>query len=270
MNQPPKKYDIWFRDVTGDSKSCQAADRVPELRSGYEKLGFRRVGFLGEYQTPGGTLSVHEVLSSANDSTFLTLTLAPDYPLIKSEPRTFPNAVLESALEDGSIIITTTYRERLWRLNHPKAGLFLESSSEATPEELWSLHQRRVEEVVARRGSSLLRHNSMSLRLWIEERCNEVGNYVALFALCVGLAAFVEGMALLIRLGDWLNAWGRAWLGAFFLPFWFVVLISIAVAVLWLIRSEVVRGWRVGQWFARQFPWPRRRRYDPMKTWNGS
>lgn len=42
---------------------------------------------------------------------------------------------------------------------------------------------------VRRRGS--MSHEIASVRWWIEERCIVVGDYVAFFALCVGLAVFI-------------------------------------------------------------------------------
>jgi hypothetical protein len=263
MAQPPQATDVWFRDVTEDAAACRAADHVPELRRGFENLGFGRVGFLGEYQLPGGALWVHEVLSSADGAAFVTVALAPDHPL-RSAPRTIPTATLESALEDGSIVITTTYGEYLWRLHHPKAGLYLEGWSEATLEELWRRHQQRVEELVLERNSSVLRHASMPLRLWIAERCNEVGNHVAVVALLLGVLAFMGTFISLMRLKDWLDAWARGWFGAFWPLFWFAGILAIAGAGVWLVRSRAVRAWLAGQWLARQFPWPRRRRFDPM------
>lgn len=265
MSQSPQKNDIWFRDVTEDSEACQTADRVSELRRDFERLGFRRVGFLGEYQTPGGILWVHEVLSSTNGDAFLTLTLVSDQPLTRRGPRTIPTAILQSALEDGSILITTTCREHRWRLNHPKAGLYLEDWVEATPEELWHRHQQRIGEVIAERNSLVLPHVSMSLCLWIQERCRKIGNYVALVAVCVCFIIAMEGWLLFWQLEHWLNAGILVPFGVFGLPLWLVSFFAMAAVVMWLIRNEVVRGWRVGQWFARQFPWPRRRRYDPMK-----
>jgi hypothetical protein len=204
---------------------------------------------------------VYEVLSNASGAAFLTLALAPDHPL-RWEPRTLPAATLESGLEDGSIIVTTTSPEHLWRLDHPKAGVYLQGWSEATPEELWQRHRQRVEELALERDSSVLRHVAMPLRLWIAGRCNEVGNCVALVALSMGVAAFVGVLIPLVRLKDRLDGWGRVWFGGFWPLVWFVGTLAIAVAGLWMVRLRVVRGWVAGQWVARRFPWPRRRRYD--------
>jgi hypothetical protein len=263
MNQARQENDVWFAEVTEDPEACRTADHVPELRTSFETLGFRRVGFLGEYQLPGGAVWVHEVLSSANGDAFLTLALIPDHPL-RSEPRTIPSAILGSGLEDGSIIITTTSREHLWRLDHPKAGVYLEGWSEATPEELWRRHQQRVEELGLERGSLVLRHVSMPLRLWLAKRCNEVGNHVAVVALMLGMVALVGTFISFMQLKDWLDAWGRVWFGAVWPLFSLAGILAIGVTGVWLVRLRAVQAWLVGQWFARLFPWPRRRRYDPM------
>jgi hypothetical protein len=268
MNKPSQDCDVWFRDVTEDPEACRAADDLPELRTRFENLGFRRVGFLGEYWLPGEAPCVHEVLSSADGGAFLTLALAPDHPL-RSDPRTLPTAILESSLEDGSIIITTTYPEHLWRLDHPKAGVYLEGWREAAPEELWGRHQQRVEDLALERDSSVLLHVSMPFRLWIAQRCNEVGNYVALVALLMGVVAFVGVLIPLVQLKDWLDAWARVWFGAFWPLVWFVSTLALVVAGMWMVRLRVVRGWLVGQWLARRLPWPRRRRYDAMKEADG-
>src|SRR5262245_26582818 len=261
MKQARRDTHVWFRDITEDWAVRWDADCVPELRIGFEKLAFRSIGFLGEYQVPGGSLWVHEVLASPKADAFLTLTLSPEHPL-KREPRTIPTAILESGLEDGAIIITTNSPEHLWRLNHPKAGVYLEGWSEANPEELWRHHQQRVEDLALERDSAILRHVSMRLRLWIAERCNEVGNHVAVLALLFGVVAFVVGILIpFVRLVDWLDARFRGWLGVFWPLFWFVAIFAIVVLGWWIARSRVVRGWLVGQWFARRFPWPGRRPY---------
>jgi hypothetical protein len=264
MTNPPQDTEVWFRDVTEDSEACRAVDNVPELRTGFHKLGFRRVGFLAEYRLPGKDPWIQEVLTSADGAAFLTLALLPDHPL-RSEPRTIPTATLESALEDGSLLITTTYPEYLWRLNHPKAGLYLEGWSEAAPEELWRRHQQRVEDLALERDSPALRHVSMPLRLWIAQRCNEIGSYVAVVALLVGVVAFGWVFISLVRLKDWLDAQARLWFGAFWPVFWLVGLLALVGVGVWLVRSRVVRAWLAGQWLARRFPWPRRRRYDPRQ-----
>lgn len=269
MAQATQATDVWFRAVTEDVEACQAAHPVPEWRPGFAKLGFRHIGFLGEYESPGGPFWVHEVLASANGAAFLTLLLAPDHPL-RSRPRTIPTAVLESALEDGSIIITTTYREHLWRLHHPKAGVYLEGWSEASAEELWRRHQQRVEDLVLERNSPVLRHDSMPLRLWIAERCNRVGTHVAVVGLVLGVAAFTPAFISLVRLKDWLDAWARGWAGAFWPLFWFGSVLALVGAGIWIVQVRVVSAWRAGQWLARQFPWPRRRRYNPGKEANAS
>jgi hypothetical protein len=263
MNAPPPKRYVWFRDLTENAQACRAADHVPELRTRFDFLGFRHVGFLGEYRVPGGALWVYEVLSSASASAFLTLAMAPDHPL-RSAPRSRPSATLESALEDGSIVITTTYPEPLWRLDHPKAGVYLEGWGEAAPEELWRRHQQRVEEFGRKRDSAVLRHVSMPLRVWIAERCNEVGNHVAVVALLMGAVAFVPVLVSLVRLEEWLNCLAPVWFGAFRPLAWSVGTLAVVFAGAWLVRRQVVQGWRLGQWLARRFPWPRRRQYDAM------
>ena len=264
MKQARRDADVWFRDITEDWAVRWGADCVPELRIGFENLAFRSIGFLGEYQVPGGSLWVNEVLASPKADAFLTLTLSPTHPL-KRESRTIPTAILESGLEDGSIIITTNSPEHLWRLNHPKAGLYLDGWSEANPEELWRHHQQRVEDLARERASAILRHVSMRLRLWIAERCNEVGNHVAVLALLFGVVAFVVGILIpFVRLVDWLDAPFRGWFGVFWPLFWFVAIFAIVVLGWWLARSRVVTGWLVGQWFARRFPWPGRRPYHLM------
>src|SRR5579872_7522131 len=249
MNQPPQVADVWFRDVTDDAETCRAADSLPDWRTRFAALGFHHIGYLGEYRIPGGALWVHEVLSSANGDAYLTLALLPDHPL-RSDPRTTPTATLESALEDGSILITTTYPEYLWRLDHPKAGVYLEGWSEATPEELWQHHRQHVEQRALERDSSVLPHVSMALRLWIAERCNEVGDHVAVMALMAGVAAFLWIFLSLVRLMDWLDAWVRVRFGALRPLFYFLGLAAIAAAGVGLVRSRVMRAWLAGQWFA--------------------
>jgi hypothetical protein len=188
--------------MTGSPGAEEAADYVPELRAGFEELGFRRVGFLGEYEMPGKpTLWVYEVLSSANGDAFLSLYDATVGPL-RNQPRTVRTATLETALEDGSIIITTTHDKHLWSLDHPRAGMYLEGWSEASPEELWYQHQQRVESLVRKRDSSVLRHDSMPLRLWIAGRCIQIGSHVAIVALLMGFAAFLAILITLVRLNS--------------------------------------------------------------------
>jgi hypothetical protein len=269
MSKLPHDTEVWFRDVTEDSEACQVADNLPEWRTGFENLGFRRVGFLAEYQLPGGAFWVHEVQSSPKGDAFLTLALLPDHPL-RNGPRSIPSAILESGLEDGSIIITTTNPKHLWRLNHPKAGFYLEGRSEATPEELWRRHQQRVKNLVLGRDSSVLRHVSMPLRLWIAQRSNEVGNYIAVVAFLLGFVTFVWMLISICSLKGWLDAWARVWFGVFWPLFWLVGFFAIVLVGGWIVRSRVVRAWLAGQWFARQFPWPKRRRYDPVNDVNAT
>jgi hypothetical protein len=203
------------------------------------------------------------VLTSPKADAFLTLTLSPEHPL-QREPRTIPTAILESGLEDGSVILTTNYPEHLWRLNHPKAGLYLAGWAEAAPEELWRRHRQRVEDLALERDSPVLPHVSMHLRLKIAERCNEVGNHVAVIALLFGVVTFIVGVVIpFVRLQDWLDAQGRAWFGAFWPLFRLVSLGAVFMAGWWVARSRVARGWLAGQWFARLFSWPRRRPYHP-------
>jgi hypothetical protein len=261
MNRIERDTRDWFRDMTDVPGAEQAADNVPELRAGFEELGFRRVGFLGEYEMPGKpTLWVYEVLSSANGDAFLTLYRAPDGPL-RNKPRIVRTATLETALEDGSIIITTTHDKHLWSLDHPRAGVYLEGWSEVSPEELWYRHQQRVEDLARKRDRSVLRHDSMPLRLWIAGRCIQIGSHVAFVALLMGLAAFVAVLITLVQLKDWLQAGVGAWFGQFWQLFWFAGLLVILAVGVWLVRNRVVLGWLGGQWLARQFPWPRRQRY---------
>jgi hypothetical protein len=101
-----RDFENWFRDVTNDRAARRSADHLPELRAAFEELGFRQGGFLGEFNPPGD-LWVYEVLSSPQADAFLTLALAPRGPLI-TKTRTIPTALLETAMEDGSIVITTT------------------------------------------------------------------------------------------------------------------------------------------------------------------
>jgi hypothetical protein len=111
----------------------------------------------------------------------------------------------------------------------------------------------------------------MRLRLWIAERCNEVGNHVAVLALLCGVVAFVVGILIpFVRLVDWLNPRFRGWFGVFWPLFWFVAIFAIVVLGWWIARNRVVRGWLVGQWFARRFHWPRRRPYHPMVEENAT
>jgi len=265
MNRFERDTRNWFRDMTDSPGAEQAADYVPELRAGFEELGFRRVGFLGEYEMPGKpTLWVYEVLSSANGDAFLSLYDATVGPL-RNQPRTVRTATLETALEDGSIIITTTHDKHLWSLDHPRAGFNLEGWSDASPEELWHRHEGRVEDLVRKLDSLVLRHDSMALRLWIAGRCIQVGTHVAFVALLMGFTAFVAVLITLVRLKDWLQAGVGAWFGPFWPLFWFAGLLAILAAGAWLVRNRVVQGWLGGQWLARQFPWPRRQRYDRIE-----
>src|SRR5215471_15102126 len=134
MNRIERDTRDWFRDMTDAPGAEQAADNVPELRAGFEELGFRRVGFLGEYEMPGKpTLWTYEVLSSASADAFSTLYRAPVGPW-RDKRRIVQTATLHTALEDGSIIITTTHDKHLWSLDHPRAGVYLEGWSEASPE----------------------------------------------------------------------------------------------------------------------------------------
>ena len=262
MNRLERDTRLWFRDMTDAPGAEQAADQVPEMRAGFEKLGFRHVGFLGEYEMPGKpTLWVYEVLSSANGDAFLTLYRAPDGPL-RNKPRIVRTATLQTALKDGSIIITTSHDKHLWSLDHPRAGVYLDGWRGALPEELWHQHQQRIETLVQKRVSSVLRHDSMLLRLWIAGRCIQVGSHVAFVALLMGFAAFVAVLITLVRLKDWLQAAVGAWFGPFWQLFWFAGLLAILAAGVWLVRNRVMQGWLGGQWLARQFPWPRRQHYD--------
>src|SRR5438034_2997574 len=85
---------------------------------------------------PGATLFPYTTLfrsTSPDEDAFLTLALAPA-DFLKTEPRTIPIAILQTALTDGSVIVTTNSPGQLRLLNHPKAG----SRSEEHTSELQS------------------------------------------------------------------------------------------------------------------------------------
>src|SRR5262249_26759470 len=100
MSQPPLQSGEFYRDLSQDVGASQAADQVPELRLGFEKLGFRHLGFFGEYAHPGGKLWVQEVLASPRHDAFLTLSLSPP-GFLNNNNRTVPTATLHSVLQDG-------------------------------------------------------------------------------------------------------------------------------------------------------------------------
>src|SRR5438045_2032735 len=117
-----------FVDLSGVEDAWALADQTPELRAGFEKLGFRHLGLIG-HNLGEGTLWVYEVLVSPKRDAFLTLVLHPDHPL-KTKPRILPSATLQTALSDGSVINTTTCPMQYRLLNHPKAGSYLDGWDE--------------------------------------------------------------------------------------------------------------------------------------------
>jgi hypothetical protein len=150
-------------------------------------------------------------------------------------------------------------------LDHPKAGVHLEGLPDATPVDLWRQHQERVAELSGERFSPVLRHDSMSLRIWIAERCREIGNFVALAGLFIGFLAFVGVLASILQFMEWFNAQARAWFGPWFPLFWLVGIFLMCGAAMWLGRRRVLGGWLGGHWLARQLAWPRRRRYETAR-----
>jgi hypothetical protein len=255
-----------FHDVTNDPAARARVDQLPESRVRLEKLGFRPLGFLGDELIPGQTPWVHEVLASPQGDAFVTLALSPPHPL-QTRPRTIPTLVLHTVLEDGSIIITTTFPEYLRFLDHPKAGSYLDGSTDISPEEIWQWHKERALEIAGARESSPLRHDSMRLRIWIGDRCYRVSSFVARV---VVVSVEVVTVAFIVAFSEVMRSFRvqlAAWFGAAFWQtlFWLVGVLLIAAAGLFVLWSRVKAAWRVGQWLARLRAWPRRRPYDPTE-----
>lgn len=251
-----------FADVTHDEDAVARADLVPELRAGFEALGFRPLGFLGD-RPYEGRLWVHEVLTSPEQDAFVTLALSPP-SIVQLEPRTLPTAILQTALENGSIVVTTNCPGQFRLLNHPRAGSYLEGWTHATPAELWERHRQRVDEIFIDQATSLLPHETMDLRLRIAERCTAVALFVGVCGLLSWAVAFVGLGALWFQVMRWLHElFGGAGL-------WGPIVFSIATLPImaafgWLAYNRMIISWAAGERLARLFPWPRRRPLDGME-----
>jgi hypothetical protein len=255
-----------FHDVTNDPQARGRVDQLPESRVRLEKLGFRPLGYLGDELIPGQTPWVHEVLTSPEGDAFATLALSPPHPL-QTRPRTIPTVVLHTVLEDGSIIITTTFPKYLRFLDHPKAGSYLDGSTDVSPEEIWQWHKERVAEIAGVRECSPLRHDSMRLRIWIGERCYLVSSFVTRM---VVVSVEVVTVAFIIAFSQIMDAFHLQlvrWFGAaFWRTFYWLIGVLLIVAAGWFVLwSRVQAAWRVGQWLARLRAWPRRRPYEPTQ-----
>jgi hypothetical protein len=248
------KLNSRFTDVTSNVEARLRADQVPEVRAGFVALGFRQIGFLGDNPIPGECVWVHEVLTDPKSEAFLTLTISPRDPLT-FKPRIIPTSTLQTALADGSLVVTTTCPEYLRFLNHPKAGSYLEGLTETVPpDELWANHCQRVAEISQERGSPPLRHETMKLRIEIAERCTAISAFVArwvVLSVALILAGFISSLVgMMHRFGIQIQAW-------FGIPHALFIAAILAMAATWTLRSQLVRGWLGGEWLARQFPRPR-------------
>jgi hypothetical protein len=248
-----------FSDVTFDEDAPRHADQLPEPRAAFLTLGFRQVGLLGDNPIPGEAVWVHEVFTAANEEAFLTLGFSPPDPLV-FRPRSIPTSTLHTALQNGSLIVTTTCPEYLRFLNHPKAGSYLEGCGVAAPSELWQLHGQRVDTISRERNSPALRHDSMRLRIQIADRCVLISYFVARWVvLSVALVLLGSGISLvgmMHRLGVQFQAW-------FGIPLALLGSTALGIGAMWTARNQVVRGWLGGEWLARQLPWPGKKPFDP-------
>src|SRR5437899_1054061 len=224
-----------FADVTYDDDAVARADQVPELRSHFEKLGFRSLGFMA-HRPFEHIFWVHEVLTSSEEDAFVTLALSPSN-ILKTEPRTVPIAILQTALANGSVIVTTNCPAQLRLLNHPKAGSFLEGRSAASAEELWDRHRERVAEIRFDEATSLLPHDTMDLRLRIAERCTAVAHFVVAFALLSAFFAFVGMGILWLEAMSWFNSQVLGGAVAWAFVFFTLGNLPLMVAFMWLVRN---------------------------------
>jgi hypothetical protein len=249
-----------FVDLSGDEEAWALADQMPELRAGYEELGFRHVGLLG-HNLGEGMLWVHEVLVSPRQDAFLTLVLHPDHPL-KTKPRNVPSAILQTALSDGTVISTTTNTMQYRLLNHPKAGSYLDGGEGATPVELWDRHRQRVDEAAAERTGPILLHDAMPLRIQIAQRLWTVGLTMFIVPLLLGLVTAVGLVALCIQVVEWFRllavARGGIWLPIIFYGGGLIAFVGMRTFG-W---TRLQHSWLGGEWLARQFPWPRPRPFE--------
>jgi hypothetical protein len=244
-----------FVDLSGDEEAWALADQMPELRAGFEKLGFRHLGLLGHHLGEG-LLWVFEVLVSPKEDAFLTLVLHPDHPL-KTKPRIVPSAILHTALSDGTIVSTTTNPMQYRLLNHPKAGSYLDGWDEATPGELWDRHRQRVAEAAAERIGPILPHDAMPLRIHIAQRLWTVGLVMFIVPVLLGLVTLVGLVVLCMQVVEWFRvlavARGGIWLPIIFYTGGLLAFFGMHT----LGWSRLRYSWLGGEWLARQFPWPR-------------
>jgi len=244
--------------MTADVDAALRADQLPEPRADFANLGFRELGFLGDNPIPGGPIWVHEVLMSPNGEALLTLAFSPPDPL-RYRPRAIPTLTLQTALADGSLIVTTSCPEYLRFLHHPRAGSYLEGLPGAVPEELWQSHEQRVEAFSQVRNSPVLRHDSMALRITIADRCHAISVFVARWVVLSVVFVLIGSTGSYIGLMHRLNVLFQPWFGV---AIAFLGSALLGIVAMWTLRNQVVRGWLGGEWLARQFPCPRRMPFE--------